>query len=111
MSLTTITITGTFDGDSGQVVLTRSGVMENGTETIEPVPVLGYVLGGTLYAQDSQSPFTYEADNDPASEPPGLHTTISIQIDGAPLDEFDAVVPYDAAAGTIDINALREAAL
>jgi hypothetical protein len=111
LSLTLLTITGTFPGDSGTMCATRSGVMVNGVDEIEPDPVCGVILNGILYASDAQNPFVYFADNDLASEPIGLHTTFQIQIDGAPLDEFSAVVPYTAAAGTIDLIALREAAL
>jgi hypothetical protein len=116
MALTELTITGTFPADqSGACCLTRSGIMVNTTDgtttTIEPEPVCGVILAGVLYAQDGQSPFTYYADNDQDSEPVGLHSTIAIQIDGAPLDEFDTVVPYTAEDGTIDLSALREAAL
>lgn len=109
--LTLITITGTFETDSGTVCLTRSGVLENGTETIEPGPVCGIVLDGVLYAEDQQSPFTYFADDDTASEPDGLFTSFQIQIDGAPVDEFNAVVPHDAVGGMIDLITLRETPL
>jgi hypothetical protein len=75
------------------------------------VPVCGVILNGSLYAQDGQSAFTYPADNDVATSPVGRYTTFQIQIDGAPLDEFSAVVPYAASAGTIDLETLRVSAL
>jgi hypothetical protein len=111
VSLTAVTITGTFPGASGTLCATRSGIMENGIDTIEPIPVCGVILNGTLHASDGQNPFVYDADNDTASSPVGLHTAFQIQLDGAPLDEFSAVVPYTAAGGTVDIEALRAAAL
>jgi hypothetical protein len=111
LSLTSIIITGTFEGASGTLFATRSGIMLNGVETLEPDPVAGEIVNGTLHASDGQNPFSYFADNDLASEPVGLHTTFQIQLDGAPLDEFSAVVPYTAAGGTIDLIALREQAL
>jgi hypothetical protein len=111
LSLTVITITGTIPGGSGTLCVTRSGILENGVDILEPEPVCGVFVNGELLAQDGQSPFTYYADNDLATTPTGLYSVFQIQVDDAPLDEFSAIVPYTASGGTIDLSVLREAAL
>jgi hypothetical protein len=113
MSLTAITITGAFptaDEESpsqGTVCATRSGVLVNGTQIVEPASVCGVIVGGSLVAEDGASPFVYYADNDTGSTA-GLHTSFAIQVDGV-LTAFDAVVPYNAAGGTIDLSVLLAA--
>lgn len=109
MALTLVTITGTIPGASGTCCATRSGVMENGVDIIEPAPVCGVFVNGVLLAQDGQSPFTYYADDDAASSPAGLHSTFQVQVDGAPLDEFSVVVSH--ATTPVDLSVLRENAL
>ncbi len=113
VSFTPITITGDFtrpdqDVPQGTVTMTLSCRLVNGTEVAVPTPIVGVVNTATvgLLLAPSLKPLMVLANNDAATEPAGSTYSFVIELDNAPLVEFDAVVPATAPGATIDITAL-----
>lgn len=115
MAFTLITITGgpftRPDGQpaSGRVTALLSARMVNGATPVEPTPIYGILNGaGMLKDSSGLSPWTVEANDDPGTSPssPTAHYEFTIELDGAPLDTFTAIVPHTAVGGTVDLSAL-----
>jgi hypothetical protein len=112
MSFTSITVTGTFlreDGtpSQGTVTAALSCAVQNGVDRVEPNPVAGVLnAAGDLVALSLQ-PFVLVANDDTGTQPANSCYTFALQIDGAPLDTFDAVVPSASPGQTVDITALE----
>jgi hypothetical protein len=111
MSFTPITITGTFTrpdttGAEGSVTLTLTETIRNGTETVEPNPVLALVQEGELLAEDGQ-PLVVVANDDTGTSPVGSRYVFLVQVDNAPVSTWEAIVPHTAPEGKIDISELE----
>jgi hypothetical protein len=110
MAFTQVTITASFkeaDGapaDTGTVTATLSQPIQNGVDRIEPAPVVGVISMGGLYLDGSNAPFTLAANDDAGTTPQGSRYSFVIAIAGAPVEQFDAVVPH--AVSPIDLSAL-----
>lgn len=107
--LTTVIVTGTFerpDGTpaEGSVIATLTAPIKNGTTSVVPTPEVGIIQAGKLLAQ-SLGAFSLIANDDVGTEPAGTEYVFVIELDGAPVREFFAVVPHTA--GTVDITALE----
>jgi hypothetical protein len=106
VSFTTITVTHTFlnadgTGAAGNIVWTLQNRMTNGTTSIMPAQPLTSSLdsSGNL----SQA---LPANNDPATTPIGTMWQVTISINGCSPEQYAVVVPYNAAAGTVDLGSL-----
>ncbi len=113
MSFTLITVTGTFtrpDGSTptyGTVTATLSHRIQNGTSIAEPSPIVGALnQAGQLVAQSLQ-PFELIANDDPATAPAGSFYTFVVELDGCPVETFDAVIPHTAPSSTLDFSTLE----
>jgi lysophospholipase L1-like esterase len=111
MSFTQIAITASInrpngESASGTVTATLSEPISNGTEIIEPTPVVGELVEGQLLNQAGE-PFTLAANNDLGTEPSGSQYRFVLALDSAPIREFTAVVPHTAPEGKVDITALE----
>jgi hypothetical protein len=112
MAFTPITITFTDDrpdsgAGSGKVTATLSEAIQNGTEVIDPTPIVGILnASGQLKDNTGLNPFTLVANDDAGTTPAGSTYLFVIQLDSAPLREGSAVVPHAAAGGTIDLSVL-----
>jgi hypothetical protein len=113
MAFTQITLTATFtrpDGSAaqGKVTATLSQAIQNGTAILDPTPVVGILnAAGALQNSSGVRPFTLEANDDPATLPQGSTYAFVVELDSAPVREFEAIVPHTASAGTIDLSALE----
>jgi hypothetical protein len=112
LSLTTITITGTFtrpngDPDQGTITATLSEVIQNGTTIIEPTPILGTLNSEGKLVNEALGAFTLYANDDAATTPAGSEDTFVLQLDNAPVRSFSAVVPHTAVEGKIDLSVLE----
>jgi hypothetical protein len=111
MSFTQVTITGTEERPnnepaSGTVTATLSEQIQNGTEIIEPTPVVGELVEGVLLNQAGE-PFTLVPNDDVGTTPTGSEYQFVLELDNAPLREFTAVVPHTAVEGKIDLTTLE----
>jgi hypothetical protein len=111
MALTPVIITGTFtreDGSAatGTVTATLNEQIQNGTTVIEPTPILGELVAGKLLNQ-AKTAFTVDANDDAVTVPPGSYYSFLIQLDNAPVREFNAVVKHTATLGTVDMTELE----
>lgn len=112
MAFTVITITASFDRPDGQpasgtVTATLSETIQNGTEVIDPTPIVGVLnSSGQLVNDSGLAPFTLVANDDPATTPAGSVYSFLVELDSAPVDDGSAVVPHTASAGTIDLSVL-----
>ncbi len=112
MSLTPITITGTFkraDGTpaSGYVLTQLTEAITNGALQIDPVAMRGVLNAKGELQNESEAPFVLYANDDAATEPTGSHYEFTLQLDGQPPRKFFANVPHTAAEGKIDLTALE----
>lgn len=112
MAFTLITITANEvrpDGTVpiGTVTATLSQALTNGTQLIEPTPVVGDLNASGHLVNQSGLAFALEANDDTATTPAGSSYQFLIELDNAPVREFSAVVPHAAAAGTIDLSVLE----
>jgi hypothetical protein len=112
MSLTSITITGTFtrengEGAQGTVTATLSQTIQNGTTVIEPTPVVGELSSTGKLLNQAGAAFTLYANDDAATSPQGTSYSFLIEVDNAPVREFRAVVKHSAAEGKVDITELE----
>lgn len=112
MTLTLITITGTFvqpDGTdplTGKVTATLSEAIQNGTTTIEPQPRVGVLNSAGQLVNEAGTAFQLYANDDAATVPPGSTYEFVVEIENAPLRDGSVTVPHTAAAGTIDLTVL-----
>ena len=111
MAFTTVTITGSYETPAGQpaqgvITATLSEPIQNGTTQIDPTPIQGQIVDGQVMDNSGELPFTLVANNDPATLPVGSSYQFTVELDNAPLQEFNAVVPYTAPSGTVDLSAL-----
>lgn len=111
MTLSLITITATFNvpggGDplTGKVTATLSEAIQNGTTIIEPEPIVGVLNdAGQLVANDGESPYRLYANDDAATIPAGSRYSFLVEIESAPVREFQAVVGH--ITSPIDLTAL-----
>lgn len=114
MSFTSITITGSFERPNGEpaqgtITATLSETVQNGTESIDPTPILGTLNGEGKLVNQALLPFTLVANNDTGTEPAGSMYTFVIELDSAPVRSFSAVVPHTASEGKIDLSVLDPA--
>lgn len=112
MPFTLITVTAAFlrpDGQpaQGTVTATLSERIQNGAQSIDPTPIVGVLNAAGDLAATSGRPFVLEASNDPATVPPGAVYRFVVALDSAPVTSFQAVVPYNAPAGTVDLSTLE----
>lgn len=117
MSLTVITITGTFLGPDGQVAqgsitAELSKPIRNGTEEIEDTPISGQLnFEGELVAYPltpgTDQPFRLVANDDVGTEPTGTHYRFTINLDNAPVRSFFATVSHTALGHTVDLSELE----
>jgi hypothetical protein len=111
MALTSITITATETAPSGgeatgTITATLSEQIQNATTTIEPEPILGELVGGKLLNQAHKA-FTLYANDDAATSPAGTYYSFVVQVAGAPVREFTAIIKHTAAEGKVDITELE----
>jgi hypothetical protein len=111
MAFTQITITASdvrADGTpaQGTVTATLSEQIQNGTAVIDPTPIAGTLNVEGDLVDASAKPFVLVATNDPATLPQGATYEFVIELDSAPLRSGSAIVPYNAAAGTVDLSVL-----
>lgn len=103
MTLTSVTVTGTFhnqDGTtaSGRVSFRLSTALVDAAGNVLVAPVLKTVdlsagaFSTTLYATDA-----------PGISPSGVTYTVTENLDGAPTRSYAVTIPYDAAGGTVDL--------
>jgi hypothetical protein len=89
MTLTTVTITGTFERENSQpsqgtITARLNHPLTNATENIENTPILGELNAeGKLVAQSGE-PFTLVANDDSGTEPAGTVYQFALLIDTAP---------------------------
>lgn len=112
MSFTTITITGSFERPNGEpaqgsIVATLSETIQNGTEIVEPNPVMGVLNGEGKLVSESLQPFTLAANDDTDTTPVGSTYTFLVELDTAPVRSFTATVPHAASEGKIDLSVLE----
>lgn len=112
MSLTPITITGTFvraDGTASQGTVTAvlTETIQNGVEIIEPTPLLGELNTEGKLKNQSQTAFVLYANDDAATKPQGSAYAFTLEIDNAPIHSFEAVVPHTAVEGKVDLSELE----
>lgn len=118
MSLSLITITGTFlnpDGRepaSGSLTATLSAPMTNNNQIVPPLKLVGTMnASGQLAKNDGFSAFQVFPTNAPGTIPSGLTYAFVLTVDGIVISNFSAAIPYDAPNGTIDLTALIPAAV
>lgn len=112
MSATQITVTGSFERPNdesaqGGVIATLSTAIQNGTEIVEPTPILGTLNEEGKLVSESLEAFKLVANDDPATTPTGSTYLFVIELDNAPVRSFSAVVPHTAPGGTIDLSTLE----
>lgn len=112
MSLTTITITTTekrANGEAAQgtITATLSETIHNGSEAIDPTPIVGELNSEGKLKSQSGTPFTLIANDDTATTPAGSTYTFLIELDNAPVRSFAAVVKHTSADGTVTIGELE----
>jgi hypothetical protein len=112
VSFTAITITGSFERPNGEpaqgsVTATLSETIQNGTETIEPNPVMGVLNQEGKLVAESLEAFKLEANDDTGTTPAGSTYTFLVELDTAPIRSFTAVVPHTASEGKIDLTVLE----
>lgn len=117
MAFTLITITADEIAPNGQpasgtVTALLSQRMQNGTATIDPQPVNGMLVEGALMNDSGEQAFQIAANNDTATTPasPPASYQFVVMVDGAPIREFSAIVPYNAVGATIDLATLQDQA-
>ena len=111
MTLTAITVTGTFtrpDGTAmtGTGTATLSHRLVNGTTVIEPTPIPFMLSSTGTVVNLSGLPLVLDANDDAATAPVGSFYTFTLTLDDAPLDPFDVFIPHTAAGGTVDLSTL-----
>lgn len=121
--LQTIIVTGTYI--VGQTGAFPSTLTSNVTFTPtqqrlrdeDPTPTAGRIIvldpfvshlnaSGQMKALNGTSDFIVTATNDPDVDPTGWAFTIAETINGALINTFQAIIPYDMAGGTVDITQL-----
>ncbi len=113
VSFTSITVTGSFERPNGEpaqgsVVAMLSTTIQNGTEIIDPTPVMGVLNSEGKLVAESLGPLPLAANDDAGTEPAGSTYRFVVELDNAPPRSFDAVVPHTASSGIVDISALEE---
>lgn len=125
--LETIIVTGTYIvGQTGAFPnTTTSNITFTPTQKRlrdeDPTPTDGRIIvldpfvshlnaSGQMKALNGTSDFVVTATNDPDVDPTGWGFTIAETINGNLINTFQAVIPYDAAGGTIDITQLTPVA-
>lgn len=119
MTLSLITITGTFinpDGRepaSGLLTATLAAPMTNANQIVPPQKLTGIMnSNGQLVKNDGLSPFQLFPTNSPGTIPnTGLTYAFVLTVDGFVVSSFSAAIPYDAPGATIDMTALIPAAV
>lgn len=111
MSLTAVTVTGTFtraDGSfaSGTGTATLSHRIANGTTVIEPTPISFHLSPTGTVVNSAGTPLILEANDDTGTLPTGSFYSFVLDFDSAPVDPFDAVVSHSAPGGTVDLSTL-----
>ena len=102
MAVTNITVTGAYGATAqGIVDFVLSTEMEDvaAKRSYPAVPVSASLTAGAFS-------IVLPANNDPTTTPLGVTYQVTERIVGALIRTFQVVVPYNAAAGTIDISAL-----
>lgn len=112
MSLTTVTITGTFENEDGtpaqgSVTAVLSEQIQNGTLIVEPVPILGRLNAEGKLVNQAGAAFTLVANDDTGTEPKGSRYQFTVTLSNAPVRTFDAVVSHLAAGGKVDLSELE----
>lgn len=106
----TITMTDTRADQTpaqGTITATLSETIQNSGTVIDPSPVVGTLNTQGQLKNSSGQPFILVANDDPGTLPAGTVYRFVLQLDGAPVDQFEAIIPHTAAAGTIDLSTLR----
>lgn len=112
MAFTLVTLTGTFirpdqTAASGTATFTLTKAIQNGTAEVQPSPIVGVLSQTGQLVSQSLTPLVLVANDDTATVPAGSAYEVQLEIDGAPLEPFEIVIPHTAAAGTIDLSTLR----
>lgn len=110
--ITLVTITGTFttgDGSpaQGEIVATLSEPIINGPEILEPIGIRGILDATGMLESPLHGPYMLAANDDPETTPSGSTYEFVIELDGEPPRTFNAVIPYTALDGVIDISELE----
>lgn len=103
MSLTQITIGGRWTlpsggGSQGQVVLTLSATLRNGTTEVSPASIPGTFDPSGRVCSPGLFPLIVDANDDAPTTPPGSSYEIDLTIDGTQLETFEAVISHLATA-------------
>ena len=116
MSLTRVTITGSFERSDGSpqqgtVTAVCSTTIENGGEQVSAAPIAGQLDDEGKLVNAEGGPLQLAANNDEGTEPGGSYYSFTVELSDAPLVFFTAVVPHDAPEveghPTIDITTLE----
>lgn len=104
MAFTMITVTRSYKTAAGRpaagtVKFTPSNPMVNGP-TVISAPVVGTLDRAGLLS------LPVAANNDPATDPVGSYYTVVESLTGQSTRTYNVVVPYTAAAGTVDLSTL-----
>jgi hypothetical protein len=104
VAFTMITVTRSYKTAAGRpaagtVKFTPSNPMVNGP-TVISAPVVGTLDRAGLLS------LPVAANNDPATDPVGSYYTVVESLTGQPSRSYAVVVPYNAAAGTVDLSTL-----
>lgn len=111
MSLTSVTITGTFkapDGSlmTGRLIATLSATITNGAITVVPSPEHALIVAGQLVAA-SGAPFVLLANDDAGTLPAASTYLFTVLVDDLPVREFRASIPSASPGGTVDFSQLE----
>jgi hypothetical protein len=112
MALTQITITGSFNRPSGEasqgtITATLSETIQNGTQVVDPTPVVGELSPAGKLQNQNKEAFKLYANDDTATEPQGTSYSFLIQLDNSPPRQFSAIVKHTASEGKVDISELE----
>src|SRR5208282_4143911 len=108
MSFTTITVEADFKRPNGEpsqgtVTALLSATMTNGTQQIDPTPIVGHLNGAGELKSAGGLPFTLEANDDTSTEPGGTYYTFTVELDESEPRSFANPVPHAAAGGKITL--------
>lgn len=115
MPFTPITITGgpftraDTDAAEGRLTAILSEQMANGASVVNPTPIYGILNSAGMLKDDSGvDALQLEANDDVGTTPsaPTASYAFVLELDGAMVHAFEAVVPSAAVGGTIDLSEL-----
>ncbi len=111
MSVTQVTVTGTFTAPDGSAATgtvsfaLSSPLIQSGVVVVPAQVITANIEAGNL-TNSTGGALSLAATNDPATTPVGVTYAVTVAVKGAPLYQFNAILPYTAGGGTIDISAL-----